>query len=97
VKSTVVEPAIVKSIPTESTKSAPVDPSHRVKTAAVKSTAAAVETPAAAMRAGVGEKRTDVSRAGSRARGLLGHYNLTVSVCCRFAEDSAAVHHRLYL
>jgi len=60
VKSTVVEPAIVKSIrvkPTrvESAKSTPVDPSHPAKSAAVKPTTPAVETPAAAMRAGVGE------------------------------------------
>jgi hypothetical protein len=59
VKSTVVEPAIVKSIPVKPTavepaKSTPVDPSHGVKAATVKSTAPAVETPAA-MRAGVGE------------------------------------------
>jgi hypothetical protein len=60
VKSTVVEPAIVKSIPVKPTavepaKSTPVGPSHGVKAATVKSTAPAVETPAAAMRAGVGE------------------------------------------
>jgi hypothetical protein len=69
VKSTFVEPAIVKSIPVEPTavesaKSAPVEPTpveatkaaHRVKPAAMKSTAPAVETPATtpAVRPGVG-------------------------------------------
>jgi hypothetical protein len=74
VKSTFVEPAIVKSIPVEptavesaksapvesapveSTKSAPVEAAHRVKPAAMKSTAPAVETPATtpAVRPGVG-------------------------------------------
>jgi len=46
VKSTGVEAAIVKSIPVES--------GHRVKSTAMESTAA-VETPAPAMRAGIGE------------------------------------------
>ena len=48
-----MESTIVKSIPVkptsvESAKSAPVEPTHRVKPAAVKSTATAVETPATA-------------------------------------------------
>jgi hypothetical protein len=60
VKSTVVEPAIVKSVPMKPTsmksaKSAPVEPGHRVKPAAVKSTASAMETPAPAVWPGIGK------------------------------------------